>query len=117
MDLHGLPIPSQFGGGESCGGEGKEKGGKKKGRGGETDYQNVNGSIGLAGDSVGPGAISHQFDCTSCTASHFASPVTVFAEVMHLRETGSRYNFPDLQCSAVYTESQAPADLSVLIGA
>jgi hypothetical protein len=49
------------------------------------------GSIGLAGESVGAGAMSHQFDCpSSCTASHFASPVTVFAEALHLHETGTR---------------------------
>jgi hypothetical protein len=160
------------------------------------------GSIGLAGASVGAGAMSHQFDCpSSCTASHFASPVTVFAEALHLHETGTRgvsqvrragklfheadvdvwdfrrngiklvqqatyelqpgdefrtfcytqnadnstvfgkstknemcqailwfypaimrshgfcgYNFPDPQCSAVYMESQAPADFGRYFG-
>lgn len=48
-------------------------------------------NIGLAGASVGAGAMSHQFDCPfSCTSSHFASPVTVFAEALDLHETGTR---------------------------
>jgi hypothetical protein len=160
------------------------------------------GSLGLNGASVGAGAMSHQFDCPSaCTASHFASPVTVFAEALHQHETGTRavsqvrragelfheaavdvwdfrrngiklvqqapyelrpgdefrtfcytqnadntttfglgsenemcqavlwfypaisrshgycgYNFPDPQCSAVYTVSQAPADFGRFFG-
>jgi hypothetical protein len=49
------------------------------------------GAISLAGQSVGSIETAHEFTCpTSCTASHFSAPVTIFAEALHEHETGAR---------------------------
>jgi hypothetical protein len=64
------------------------------------------GSLGLTGASVGAGAMSHKFDCPSaCTASHFASPMTVFAETLHQHETGSRPVYQVRRAVELYHEA------------